>query len=125
MKRRDDLLLSDIIGAANEIASYLVGQTVETYLEDGMRRDAALMRLLVIGEAAARLPQDLRDRHPNIEWRPIIGFRNRAIHAYRNVDRTIVWNAAAVNVPVLADQIAAILDQEFPATEAGEPEQEA
>jgi uncharacterized protein with HEPN domain len=115
MKRRDDLFLIDIVAAATEIASYLDRQTKDVFLSDRMMRDATLMQLLVIGEAASRTPRPVRDRHPEVDWETIVGFRNRAIHAYRAVDWNIVWNAATVNVPILALQIVAILDQEFPA----------
>jgi len=33
-------------------------------------------KLTIIGEAAARLPRDFQDRHAEIEWADIIGFRN-------------------------------------------------
>jgi hypothetical protein len=37
---------------------------------------------MVIGEAAARLPQAFREAHPQVEWRDIVAFRNIAVHAY-------------------------------------------
>jgi uncharacterized protein with HEPN domain len=117
MKQRDELLLTDVIAAAEKIAAYLAQQTRETFFADDMRRDAVLMQLLVIGEAASRVQQPLRDRHPQVEWAAIAGFRNRAIHAYRSVDWEIVWNAATVNVPALIEQITAILAEEFPTVE--------
>ncbi|MEA2583379.1 MAG: hypothetical protein QOF33_1464 [Thermomicrobiales bacterium] len=117
MRRRDDPLLRDVIAAANHIAAYLDEQTKQTFVDNSMRRDAVLMRRLVIGEVAARIPQPLRDRHPHVEWGAIVGFRIRAIHAYRSVDWDIVWNAATVNVPILVSQIASILVADFPAAE--------
>jgi uncharacterized protein with HEPN domain/FMN phosphatase YigB (HAD superfamily) len=122
MRRRDDLLLADIVAAANRIASYLDLQTKERFLADQMRQDALLMQLLVIGEAAARVPRPLRDRHPQVEWGAIAGFRNRAIHADAAVDWDLVWNAATVDVPLLAAQIAAILAEDYPATDQSETE---
>jgi uncharacterized protein with HEPN domain len=118
MRRRDDLLLTDIINAVDQIASYLDLQTKESFLLDRMRQDAVLMQLLVIGEAASRIPAALRERHQHVEWTAIVGFRNRAIHAYGAVDWDIVWNAATVNVPLLASQIEAILAKEYPPPEA-------
>lgn len=125
MRRRDDLLLTDIIAAADRIASYLDLQTKESFFLDHMRQDAVLMQLLVIGEAAARVPASLRDRHPHIEWRAIVGFRNRAVHAYSAVDWDIVWNAATINVPLLATQIAAILAEEYPPADQSDSESSA
>jgi uncharacterized protein with HEPN domain len=107
MRRRDDLLLIDIVVAADRIASYLDRQTKETFLLDLMRRDAVLTQLLVIGEAAVRIPPPIR---------------NRAIHAYGAVDWDIVWNAVTVNVPLLVSQITAVLANEYPSPEQTESE---
>ena len=73
-----------------------------------------LHKLTVIGEAAARLPPEFRERHPEIEWADIVGFRNIAVHAYFAVEWPIVWVAATQETPELRDRIADILAQEYP-----------
>ena len=73
-----------------------------------------LHKLTVIGEAAARLPSEFRDRHPEIEWADIVGFRNIAVHAYFAVEWPIVWVAATQDTPELRDKIAGILAREYP-----------
>jgi uncharacterized protein with HEPN domain len=53
----------------------------------------ALTRLLeILGEAAARVSQGTRDRHPDIAWKQIVGLRNRLIHGYDQVDCDVVWS---------------------------------
>jgi len=39
-------------------------------------RDAVLYRMLLLGEIASSLPDDLRDRYPEVAWRQIRAFRN-------------------------------------------------
>jgi uncharacterized protein with HEPN domain len=52
----------------------------------------ALVRLLeIVGEAASRMPQEERARHPEIPWSDIVSLRNRLIHGYDEVDFDILW----------------------------------
>lgn len=112
--RREGLFLRDIVDAAAAVERFLAGVDQETFFASELLQSAVLHKLTVIGEAAARLPSELKDRHPEIEWRPIIGFRNIAVHAYFSVDWSIVWVAAAMDAPLLRRQIQAILDDECP-----------
>ena len=78
-----------------------------------MRRSAVLQKLIVIGEAAAPLQMDFRERHPGVGWADIVGFRNIAVHQYFAVDWSIVWVTATQDVPDLRRRISLILSQEY------------
>jgi uncharacterized protein with HEPN domain len=112
--RPECLYLSDIVEAANAISKFLEGVQEEKFLENDLFRSAALQKLTVIGEAASRLSDEFCQRHPEIPWSDIVGFRNIAIHAYFAVDWSIVWVAATEEAPLLRQQIAEILAREFP-----------
>lgn len=65
----------------------------------------AITRLVeLIGEAATRLPADVRDAYPNIPWGPMIGMRNRLIHAYDLIDRDTLWDTVLNDLPSLLQQ---------------------
>jgi uncharacterized protein with HEPN domain len=40
----------------------------------------------VLGEAVKRLPDDLRDRHPQLPWKKIAGTRDYIAHGYDSAD---------------------------------------
>ncbi len=78
-----------------------------------MMTSAVLQKLMVIGEAAARLPKEFTSRFPEIPWVDIIAFRNIAVHEYFAIRWDIVWIAATEEVPALKEQIEQILREEF------------
>ena len=78
-----------------------------------MMQSVVLQKLLVIGEAAGRLPKEFTKRFPEVPWVDIIGFRNIAVHEYFAIRWDIVWVAATEEVPTLKDQIERILETEF------------
>ena len=65
----------------------------------------------MLGEAATRVSEEMRDAHPEIPWRFAIGMRNRLIHGYDVVDLDIVWDTAHENLPELIGQLEEALRQ--------------
>jgi uncharacterized protein with HEPN domain len=74
-KRSPRLLLEDIIESANKILTYTDGLSYEQFLADGRTVDAVIRNFEIIGEAANRLPEEIRDQYQNIDWHRIRGFR--------------------------------------------------
>lgn len=111
--RREELYLTDIIEAADAIERFFKDVDKNTFLKDELLQSAVLQKLTIIGEAVARLPQEFRERYPEIEWEDIIGFRNIAVHAYFAVDWSIVWVAATKETSELKRKIADILAKEY------------
>jgi len=111
--RREELYLTDIIEAADAIQRFLVDVGQNTFLRDELLQSAVLQKLMTIGEAASRLSKEFRDKHPEIEWEDIIGFRNIAVHAYFAVEWSIVWVAATQEAPELKRKITDILAKEY------------
>jgi uncharacterized protein with HEPN domain len=63
----------------------------------------------MIGEAARRLSQEFRDRHPKIPWRGWIGLRNVMAHEYDEIDHRRVWNVVKDRLPQLLEVLAPLL----------------
>ena len=107
--RSERLYLTDIIEAADAIERFLEEVSRNRFLRDELRQSAVLQKLLVIGEAAARLPEPFREQHAHVPWRQIAAFRNFAVHAYFSVDWSIVWVAATQEAPALREQVVRLL----------------
>lgn len=90
--RRENLYLNDILEAIRRIRGYTDGMSYEQYASSEITQDAVVRNLTIIGEAVRALPQDLLDREAQIPWRDILVTRNRMVHAYFNIDGTLVWD---------------------------------
>jgi uncharacterized protein with HEPN domain len=112
--RREELYLADLVDNARAVRGYLDSVTRERWDADGMLRDAVLYRMMLLGEIASALPEDLRDRHPDVAWRQIRAFRNLAVHKYFGVDWAVVWKIAQEEPSVLEKQALAIITAEYP-----------
>jgi uncharacterized protein with HEPN domain len=73
-KRTPDLLIQDIIESAQKILDYTIGLTYDEFKADSMRVDAVIRNFEIIGEAANRFPDQIKDELPNIDWHKIRGF---------------------------------------------------
>ena len=59
--------------------------------------ELALVRLIeVIGEAAARVTPESREKHGSIPWPEVVGMRNRLIHGYDQVDLDVLWDTISI-----------------------------
>jgi uncharacterized protein with HEPN domain len=110
--RPERLCLLDILEAADAIRAFVEGIGESDFVGDDLVRSAVLQKLTIIGEAAARLPRSFCERHPEVEWGDIVGFRNIAVHAYFAVEWPIVWVAATEDAPRLREWAARILAEE-------------
>jgi len=72
-------------------------------------QNSVIYYLQIVGEAASAIPQDFRNSHTEIPWRPMISMRNRLIHNYAGIDLDVVWETATVSIPEIEPKISAII----------------
>jgi len=108
--RREELYLADIVEAADAIEIFLFDIDEQEFIGNDLLRSAVLQKLSITGEAAARISKEFQNKHQEIEWADIIGFRNIVVHAYFAVDWSIVWTTAKHDIPDLKQKILTVLD---------------
>jgi uncharacterized protein with HEPN domain len=87
--------LADIGDNARLAQSFVAGATLETFKRDRRTFYAVTRCLEIVSEAARRLPEALRARHPNLPWRAIMDAGNVYRHEYGNVAEDFVWRTVA------------------------------
>jgi uncharacterized protein with HEPN domain len=100
-KRSPELLIQDIIESARKILDYTKELTYDDFKADSMRVDAVIRNFEIIGEAANRLPDEIKDEISDIDWHKIRGFRNRVAHDYMGINYFIVWQIREEFLPEL------------------------
>lgn len=110
MSRDYSEFLRDIVKAADEISQFLAEiASPEALAGDQLRLYAIAYALQIIGEAVKNIPQEIREKYPEVEWRGAAGLRDVIAHAYFKIDAGEIWSIAVNDLPVLRQQVVAIL----------------
>lgn len=122
MSARDDAYVYDMLLEARRIARFIDGVDREAFDRDEVLQYALVRAISVLGEAARRVSEARRERHPEIPWDRIIGMRNRVVHDYDHIDLDIVWDVARNRIPPLLQTLERIAPRPDAEPDAGEGE---
>ena len=119
MTRVIDDYLEDILQECNYLLKRSANFTYEEFIENEDLKRAFIRSLEVIGEAAKKIPQEIRDKYPDIPWREIAGMRDKLVHEYFGISYEIVWKTIKEDIPFLERKIEEVLREERRAGFAG------
>ncbi len=93
--------LRHMLDAAREAISFLEGRNRIDLDNDRQLAMALVKEVEIIGEAANRITISTRREVDEIPWLDIIGMRNRLVHAYFDINTTILWKTVNEDIPGL------------------------
>lgn len=96
--------MAEAIDAINRYAS----RGRDAFEKDELLQSFFIRHLLMIGDAAAKIPREFQSEHPDIPWGSMIGMRNVLVHQYFGIDLDVVWNAVSTDIPALEKQVRAL-----------------
>lgn len=101
-EERDWFHLRQMLRFIAHIERRLAGLSEADFQADRDEVDLTAYRFQMIGEAARRLSDSLKGRHPGIKWSGIVGMRNVIAHDYEGIASAVMWNAARDELGALA-----------------------
>jgi len=103
--------INDMLNALEAIRLYTQNMNFDDFIADRKTVDAVVRNLIIIGEAASRLPDDISMNYPGIPWYEMRGMRNFVIHEYFGISDKILWETVQSDLPPLVPQLKQILDR--------------
>lgn len=103
--------LDDMLENILAIRSFTAGMDDQKFIEDKRTRYAVVRALEIISEASRRLPDDMKARHPEVEWPKLAALGNYYRHEYDVISDEIVWTTIERRLPILERVVRLELDR--------------
>ncbi len=111
-KRDYILFLEDILDALEKIENYTKNLSFTAFTDNGMAVDAVIRNFEVIGEATKNVPEEIKEKYPEVEWKEAAGFRDVLIHDYFGIDLEAIWDTIKKNLLPFKKHILKVLKSE-------------
>ena len=93
--------LEDILETIQLIEKFVKGMEFTDFQDDPKTRYAVVHALLIISEASRRLPDAVKNRHPDIPWRDVANSGNVFRQEYHSINDRMIWKTVTDRLPLL------------------------
>jgi uncharacterized protein with HEPN domain len=105
------IILEKILENISNIDLLLKTTTEDSFMNDLKDFNAICLEFIQIGEKVNLLPEAFYDEHPSVPWHELYGLRNRIVHGYEKVKKSIIWATIVQDLPIIKKEIMGILSK--------------
>ncbi len=98
-ERNYQVFINDILEASQSISEYTKNYDFIKFSNDKKTIDAVIRNFEIIGEAAKKIPPNIREKYPNLHWKGMAGMRDKLIHEYFGINIEIIWETIEKEIP--------------------------
>jgi uncharacterized protein with HEPN domain len=91
--------------AIDAVFAYIQGVTHDEFAANDQLQSAVQFKLVILGEAASKVPIHVREQISGINWKEVVGMRNVVAHGYFDVRVDIVWTAITEELPAIKEAL--------------------
>jgi len=111
MKRYISIYIKDILENMKRADRFVEGMNYQDFVKDKKTSFAVIRCIEIMGEAAKHVPEEIRQKYPQVPWKDIAGMRDKVIHEYFGVNLKRVWLVLKEDIPRIKPRIKHVLDE--------------
>lgn len=108
-RKNDRYYIEKVFENIEAIILYTKDLNYDDFINDSLVIDATMFRLVQMAENITRISKEFREKHSNVKWGEIIGFRNGIVHDYGKTDYSIVYEIISADIHKLKSELEEIM----------------
>ncbi|MBS3065535.1 DUF86 domain-containing protein [Candidatus Pacearchaeota archaeon] len=105
MEKEDIIFIEHILDSINAIENFSKDISKEELISNRLKQSAIVREIEIVGEAVKNISKKLKKKHTEVEWKDIVGTRDKMIHHYFSVDINVIWEIVKTDIPELKSKV--------------------